>query len=325
MNLACLSSLFCLLIYLQQNSVSAKDNFGLKWLNQIYSKASYHCGKSSKTVYWTFERFILSSNSPKFLKTHQNHHIQTSLLSPEKCFITQVVNALNLKRVQIMVTSENASAKDPMYQIRRINHFERFILSSLETTHKIREGIQAKSSVHLPQEIKDLLKQEKRIKIKVAVPKGTKRTVRPEMLDMTTMQCNIGLLCWMYPGKKEREKRQPTCCIGLTIEFLALIQSELNIDMHIYEVEDGKFGGNVNGSWNGLIEEILSGKANMAAAGLAITEARLKVVEFAHEFYIDELCIAANVDHHHLPFMNLQVFAALPWSVWISLVCPVLF
>ena len=116
MDLAYLSSLFWLLIYLQQNSVSAKDNFGLKWLNQIYSKASYHCGKSSQTIYWTFERFILSSNSPKFLKTHQYHHIQTSLLFPEKCFITQIVNAINLERVQIMVTSENASAIDPMYQ-----------------------------------------------------------------------------------------------------------------------------------------------------------------------------------------------------------------
>ena len=309
-----LTRLFWFTFCLEQNFVLPKGAFDLNWVMKIYSDTSYFCFNDSRNDYWTFEHFLLLSNTPKFSQTNQNPHIDTAFFHSEKCLHMQAINAVNLKKVQIISASENTRAKDAMYHFRKLRHLDKSILKSLETIYKLRKGRQAKgnSSEYLLQKREDLLQHKKKIMLKVVKVRGIAEDLRAHMLNMSSMQCDIGLLCWMYPIKKVREKREPTCCSGPTIELLALVQSELNIDMYIYEVEDGQFGGNENGSWNGLIGEVLSGKADIAGAGLSITEARSRVVEFAHEFLIDEVCIATMFDHQHLPLINLQVFAALP-------------
>ena len=155
-----LSFIFCF----ETNFVVPKPILSLNWIRKIYMDASDHCHHNSATIYWSLERFLILSNSPKLVKTHQNHHINTTLHFLEKCFTMQVVNAITLKRVEIMAASENVGAVHAMYQMRIINHFERSILSSSRTTSGIRE----KSSVQLSQQRESLSKHVKKIKLKVA-------------------------------------------------------------------------------------------------------------------------------------------------------------
>ena len=50
--------------------------------------------------------------------------------------------------------------------------------------------------------------------------------------------------------------------------------------------EDRLWGAEINGSWNGLIGEVASGKADMAAQCLSVTESRHSVVDFTEQIEV---------------------------------------
>uniref|UniRef100_A0A914VQC6 Uncharacterized protein n=1 Tax=Plectus sambesii TaxID=2011161 RepID=A0A914VQC6_9BILA len=68
---------------------------------------------------------------------------------------------------------------------------------------------------------------------------------------------------------------------GILIDLFKQIAGRLNISYEFHEVTDGKYGyQDEKGEWQGLIGELVSGKADIAVAPLTITAERSKVVRF---------------------------------------------
>ncbi|XP_063715988.1 glutamate receptor 2-like [Symsagittifera roscoffensis] len=72
---------------------------------------------------------------------------------------------------------------------------------------------------------------------------------------------------------------------GFLIDVIALTCSKLNLSYEIRLVKDGRYGAkNADGTWNGMIGELLRGEADVALAPLTITSMRLKVVDFTKPY-----------------------------------------
>ncbi|XP_028049301.1 uncharacterized protein LOC105834443 isoform X2 [Monomorium pharaonis] len=77
------------------------------------------------------------------------------------------------------------------------------------------------------------------------------------------------------------------CCYGLSMDLLTLMARELGFRFNLYLVEDGLFGkqNNRNGTWNGVIGELVSNRAQMAFAALSVSTNRAKFVDFTTPYY----------------------------------------
>lgn len=71
---------------------------------------------------------------------------------------------------------------------------------------------------------------------------------------------------------------------GYCVDLIKEIQKELHFKYQFYTVADKKNGNFKNGKWDGLIGEILNGRADLAIADLTITSERKKAVDFTTQF-----------------------------------------
>lgn len=72
---------------------------------------------------------------------------------------------------------------------------------------------------------------------------------------------------------------------GFIPDLIRLILQDLNATYELYAVGDGKYGAiDADGKWNGLVGEVLTGKADIAMAPLTITWTRNQVVKFSFPF-----------------------------------------
>ncbi|XP_022787771.1 glutamate receptor 4-like [Stylophora pistillata] len=81
---------------------------------------------------------------------------------------------------------------------------------------------------------------------------------------------------------------------GYSIDLLKELSRLLGFTYEMYPSPDGFYGAlTENGTWNGMIGEIINGNANMAAAPVTITETREKVVDFTvpYMYYTDDLLV----------------------------------
>ncbi|XP_071042115.1 glutamate receptor ionotropic, kainate 2-like [Parasteatoda tepidariorum] len=77
---------------------------------------------------------------------------------------------------------------------------------------------------------------------------------------------------------------------GFCVDLIQEIADDLKFQYQIKEVDDGSYGRkNDIGEWNGMIRELIDGKADMAIADLTITYVREEAVDFT------------------MPFMNLGI------------------
>lgn len=67
---------------------------------------------------------------------------------------------------------------------------------------------------------------------------------------------------------------------GYLIDFWELLLADVgqNVSYTFYNSPDGRFGGLVNGNWNGMTKEILEGNADLALADFTITALRYRLV-----------------------------------------------
>ncbi|GFS04375.1 glutamate receptor [Elysia marginata] len=72
---------------------------------------------------------------------------------------------------------------------------------------------------------------------------------------------------------------------GYCVDLLQKVAEIVGFDYDIHLVYDGKYGTKqADGSWNGMIGELLSGQADLAIASLTITEVRERFVDFSKPF-----------------------------------------
>ena len=68
---------------------------------------------------------------------------------------------------------------------------------------------------------------------------------------------------------------------GFLIDFFNALQDLLGFEYKLYTVVDGKYGVEMaNGTWNGMVGDILNDTADIALAAMTITAARDQVVDF---------------------------------------------
>lgn len=72
--------------------------------------------------------------------------------------------------------------------------------------------------------------------------------------------------------------------MGYCIDLLQKIASICGFNYTIRLVEDNVHGALVNGKWNGMVNEIIEKKADLAVAGLTITYQREQVIDFTKPF-----------------------------------------
>lgn len=75
---------------------------------------------------------------------------------------------------------------------------------------------------------------------------------------------------------------------GFMVDLLNLLKTRLKFNYTIYEVADKKFGVEKNGTWNGIVGDLMgrdsAKRADLAAASMSITYEREKVVDFTKPF-----------------------------------------
>ena len=70
------------------------------------------------------------------------------------------------------------------------------------------------------------------------------------------------------------------CCAGTSLDLMEQAQSLLGFTYTLYIVADGKWGNKVNSSWNGMIRDVVDGKADFVMQDINLVEARAEDVEF---------------------------------------------
>lgn len=73
---------------------------------------------------------------------------------------------------------------------------------------------------------------------------------------------------------------------GYCIDLLKKLQEKLRFSYEIYLVPDGNFGAQdpISKEWNGMVREILQGKAHLALASFTISSERQKVIDFTQPY-----------------------------------------
>ena len=159
----------------------------------------------------------------------------------------------------------------------------------------------------------------KRTIIRVVLVTSLATKSRPDLLNRHEMVCLHGLVCWVFPRKNGSvaEKRELSCCLGFVMDILIELRKDMHVDFYIYEVGDRSWGAKVNGSWNGLIGNVLSGKADIAADLMTLSHARLAVVDFTESYLTSDIVLVAKIQVSSLPYLNAEAFAALSVESWI--------
>ncbi|XP_064626113.1 glutamate receptor ionotropic, NMDA 3A-like [Lineus longissimus] len=75
------------------------------------------------------------------------------------------------------------------------------------------------------------------------------------------------------------------CCSGLSISLLQQLSKDLNFEVELYIVADENYGAIVNGRWNGLVYDLMTGSADLAVAAFSITKSRLYVIDFSVHYF----------------------------------------
>ena len=117
----------------------------------------------------------------------------------------------------------------------------------------------------------------------------------------TSCITNKGVICQMYDDDYLNEQQQKgvlniteelknadseyfKCCTGFCVDLLEKFSNDLSFDYKMIRVGDGKWGGLVNGSWNGLVAELINKTADIVMTSLKINSGREAVIDFSVPF-----------------------------------------
>ncbi|CAH1137809.1 unnamed protein product [Phyllotreta striolata] len=110
--------------------------------------------------------------------------------------------------------------------------------------------------------------------------------------DPVTGKCSMdrGVLCRVATdaditevdmSQAHRNGSYYQCCSGFCIDLLQKFSEELGFTYELVRVEDGRWGTNDNGKWNGLIADLVNRKTDMVLTSLMINAEREAVVDFS--------------------------------------------
>ncbi|XP_067682733.1 probable glutamate receptor [Haliotis asinina] len=78
---------------------------------------------------------------------------------------------------------------------------------------------------------------------------------------------------------------------GMTINLIKQMAKALNFSYILLEPEDNEWGREINGSWTGVVGDLLSGRTDVIASPLAVTAERAAILDFTVPYFYDTSCI----------------------------------
>ncbi|XP_048842702.1 glutamate receptor ionotropic, delta-1 isoform X1 [Brienomyrus brachyistius] len=108
---------------------------------------------------------------------------------------------------------------------------------------------------------------------------------------------------------------QPKRYKGFSIDVLDALAKILGFKYEIYQVPDGKYGTQLpNGSWNGMIGELINKRADLAVSAITITPERENVVDFSKRYLDYSVGILLRKPEEKINIFSL--FAPFDLAVW---------
>uniref|UniRef100_A0A8C9TU79 Glutamate receptor n=1 Tax=Scleropages formosus TaxID=113540 RepID=A0A8C9TU79_SCLFO len=108
---------------------------------------------------------------------------------------------------------------------------------------------------------------------------------------------------------------QPKRYKGFSIDVLDALAKILGFKYEIYQVADSKYGTQLpNGSWNGMIGELINKRADLAVSAITITPERENVVDFSKRYMDYSVGILLRKPEEKINIFSL--FAPFDLAVW---------
>ncbi|XP_012693184.2 glutamate receptor ionotropic, delta-1 [Clupea harengus] len=108
---------------------------------------------------------------------------------------------------------------------------------------------------------------------------------------------------------------QPKRYKGFSIDVLDALAKILGFKYEIYQVSDGKYGSQLpNGTWNGMIGELINKRADLAVSAITITPERENVVDFSKRYMDYSVGILLRKPEEKINIFSL--FAPFDLAVW---------
>jgi len=130
------------------------------------------------------------------------------------------------------------------------------------------------------------------------------------------------------PLNKKGESWKLICCAGYVIEVGIKLFELLDYDWLLYLVPDNFYGSYTNCSsptnltgcnWNGLVNEVFQGHADLAMAAITANSQRITIVDFTETVLIGQIAIAVKMKSENLTFVNWDFMKSLDWTLLVAL------
>lgn len=146
-------------------------------------------------------------------------------------------------------------------------------------------------------------------------------------------KCTLSQLCIEYKRTKIPETNRTQvheirkCCIGYVIDILELLKKDLGINVELYFVEDKYYGAyNVTTkTWNGMVNDLIQGKAEIALTTLTIKEVRSRVIDYSEPFLYGETKIMLGKDVKSVHMIEFGFLAPFDTYLWLVSLCVINF
>ena len=156
-----------------------------------------------------------------------------------------------------------------------------------------------------------------RLKV-VTVLEGPFTLTIDQLFDAGLNSCDLPSLLCRVPETRDKDGKEIfhwrlTCCTGYAIELIKAIKDILKFEIDLYSVADAKYGGYnaTSKTWNGMIRDVIDGKADLALAGLTINSVRSEIVDFTDFFMTAEIAILTKDNLGKAGSNLMQVFGVL--------------
>ena len=141
-----------------------------------------------------------------------------------------------------------------------------------------------------------------------------------EYYNKHTKECSQGIRCRVPKKSSNGTVWEVSCCVGSIMDLLEKLRQDLWLSIDLHVAEDGFFGSFVNGTWNGMIGELIAGKADIAVATLTSTSKRSTVVDFGVAFFHITLGIlVASSYADEIAFFNFTFVANVTGNFLLAL------
>ena len=135
--------------------------------------------------------------------------------------------------------------------------------------------------------------------------------------DSEVNRCNTGRICWRE-DQSGGNNDQAFCCVGYLVDMLEQLEDDLMFDSYLYFINDNKYGEIVNGTWVGMVGDLVAGKADLVLASLTINSQRAAVVDFTNPFLVGGMILITMLEEKEIPFFNVEPFKSISVALWIA-------